>query len=87
MQTLNIIDGHFSDFNAFNTTAISEVSDNKLGYALLDKLQITLDLQEILTIFSKEAANMLKFQQAYQAASQIISVASVLFDTLISVAR
>jgi flagellar hook-associated protein 1 FlgK len=35
----------------------------------------------------EEAANMLKYQQAYQAASQIISVANTLFDTLLSVAR
>lgn len=35
----------------------------------------------------EEAANMLKFQQAYQAASQIISVANTIFDTLLSVTR
>ena len=35
----------------------------------------------------EEAANMLKYQQAYQAASQIISVANTLFDTLLSIAR
>jgi flagellar hook-associated protein 1 len=32
----------------------------------------------------EEAANMLKYQQAYQAAAQIIRVASTLFDSLIS---
>ena len=35
----------------------------------------------------EEAANMLKFQQAYQAASQIISVANTIFDTLLSATR
>ncbi len=35
----------------------------------------------------EEAANLMRFQQAYQAASQIISVANTLFDTLLSVAR
>ena len=35
----------------------------------------------------EEAANMLKFQQAYQAASQIISVANTIFDTLLAAAR
>ena len=35
----------------------------------------------------EEAANMLKYQQAYQASSQIISVANTIFDTLLSVAR
>ncbi|SEK49880.1 flagellar hook-associated protein 1 FlgK [Colwellia chukchiensis] len=35
----------------------------------------------------EEAANMIKFQQAYQASSRIISVANTLFDTLLSAAR
>jgi len=32
----------------------------------------------------EEAANMLRFQQAYQASSQIISVANTIFDTLLA---
>ncbi len=35
----------------------------------------------------EEAANLLKYQQAYQAASQIISVANIIFDTLLAAAR
>ncbi|WP_440875617.1 flagellar hook-associated protein FlgK [Thalassotalea sp. PLHSN55] len=35
----------------------------------------------------EEAANLLKFQQAYQAASQIISTANTIFDTLLAAAR
>jgi flagellar hook-associated protein 1 FlgK len=35
----------------------------------------------------EEAANMLRFQQAYQASAQIISVANSLFDTLINAVR
>ena len=35
----------------------------------------------------EEAANLMKFQQAYQAASQIISVANTIFDTLLAAAR
>jgi len=32
----------------------------------------------------EEAANMLRFQQAYQASSRIISVANTIFDTLLA---
>jgi flagellar hook-associated protein 1 FlgK len=32
----------------------------------------------------EEAANLIKYQQAYQAAAQMISVASSLFDTLLA---
>ncbi|PLY16726.1 MAG: flagellar hook-associated protein FlgK [Sedimenticola sp.] len=35
----------------------------------------------------EEAANLVKFQQAYQAAAQVITVASTLFDTLIAAVR
>ena len=35
----------------------------------------------------EEAANLLRFQQAYQAASQIISTANTIFDTILSAVR
>ena len=35
----------------------------------------------------EEAANLLRFQQAYQAASQIISTANTIFETLLSAVR
>ncbi len=35
----------------------------------------------------EEAANLVRYQQSYQAAAQVISVASTLFDTLLSAAQ
>jgi flagellar hook-associated protein 1 FlgK len=35
----------------------------------------------------EEAANLIRYQQAYQAAAQVVSVANSLFDTLLSVTR
>jgi flagellar hook-associated protein 1 FlgK len=35
----------------------------------------------------EEAANLVKFQQSYQAAAQVVSVANTLFDTLIGAIR
>ena len=35
----------------------------------------------------EEAANLLKYQQAYQAASQVISTANTIFDTILSAVR
>ena len=35
----------------------------------------------------EEAANLMRFEQAYQAAAQVMSVASTLFDTLLSAVR
>jgi flagellar hook-associated protein 1 FlgK len=35
----------------------------------------------------EEAANMLRFQQAYQAAAQIIAVSGQMFDALLNAVR
>jgi len=35
----------------------------------------------------EEAANLIKFQQAYQAAAQVITVSNTLFDSLIGAIR
>jgi flagellar hook-associated protein 1 FlgK len=35
----------------------------------------------------EEAANLLKYQQAYQASGKVMQIASTLFDTLLSLGR
>jgi flagellar hook-associated protein 1 FlgK len=35
----------------------------------------------------EEAANLVRFQQAYQAAAQVISVSNTLFDSLLGAVR
>jgi flagellar hook-associated protein 1 FlgK len=35
----------------------------------------------------EEAANLIKYQQAYQAAAQLIGVAQTLFDSILSATR
>jgi flagellar hook-associated protein 1 FlgK len=35
----------------------------------------------------EEAANLMKFQQAYQAASKILEVGNTLFDTILALGR
>ena len=35
----------------------------------------------------EEAANLVRYQQAYQAAAQVISTANTLFDTLLNAVR
>jgi flagellar hook-associated protein 1 FlgK len=35
----------------------------------------------------EEAANLLRYQHAYQASSKVIEVASTLFDTILSIGR
>ena len=35
----------------------------------------------------EEAANLIRYQQAYQAAAQVVTVANSLFDTLLNAVR
>jgi flagellar hook-associated protein 1 FlgK len=53
---------------------------------LLERHQMSLSSVSGVNL-DEEAANLVKYQQAYQAAAQVISVASNLFDTLISAVR
>ncbi len=65
MQTLNVLDNHFSPFNAFNVLAAEKAEHNKHGIVLLEQLQTTLELDKILTIFSMEAAKFVDFSGLY----------------------
>jgi len=59
----------------------SEASDG-----LLERHQTTLSSMSGVNL-DEEAANLIRYQQAYQAAAQVISVANSMFDTLIGAVR
>lgn len=94
VQEAQIINGGKQTFNqALAVTASTVGSDASSSDVVADTAQ-ALFTQAFNRNQSKsgvnldeEAANMLKYQQAYQASSQIISVANTIFDTLLSVAR
>ena len=66
-----------------NTTSQIEVT-GAAQQALLD--QATAANESLSGVnLDEEAANLIKFQQAYQASAKIIEVASTLFDTLLSI--
>ena len=52
--------------------------------AVLDQAQATRDSLSAVNL-DEEAANMLRFQQAYQASSKILEIGSKLFDTILSI--
>jgi flagellar hook-associated protein 1 FlgK len=50
--------------------------------------QVTQRMESISGVnLDEEAANLMRFQQAYQASAQLIQVSNTLFDTLIGVIR
>ncbi len=68
-----------------NKTYYSEVNLQSSS-ALLEHHEMELSAISGVNL-DEEAANLVKYQQAYQAAAQTISVARTLFDSLLSAVR
>jgi flagellar hook-associated protein 1 FlgK len=68
-----------------NKTHTAEVTA-RTSKALLERQEMTLSSISGVNL-DEEAANLVRFQQAYQAAAQVISVANTLFDTLLGAVR
>lgn len=74
MQTLNVLDNRFSPFNTYSTlstdalvaeTLTSTVFDKRQVLAFMTKLQTTLEVDELLNIFSIEATRYVDFAGLY----------------------
>ena len=86
-----IIDGGTTSLNSATSRLVGQIG------SATRQVQSSRDAQEIVANeaadardsvsgvnLDEEAANLIKYQQAYQAAAQMISVASSLFDTLLN---
>ena len=91
LQTKNILDGGRATYQSAYAELVSfignktrEVQVNgEAGEALLS--QVRASQQEVSGVnLDEEATNLLKYQQAYQAAGKVMQIASTLFDTLLS---
>lgn len=65
MQTLNIFDKEFSKFNAFRAFEKQEKNTFISEKQLLESLQSSLDIHELLNVFAKEAARFIDFSGLY----------------------
>ncbi len=74
MQTLNVLDNRFSPFNTYSTlstdalvakTFTNTVYDKRQVLAFMTQLQTTLDIDELLNIFSVEATRYVDFSGLY----------------------
>ncbi len=94
LQTQGVLDGGATSYTQANGQLVSKIG------TLSSSAQNNLSAQSTLLQQAKsqqasisgvnldeEAANMLKFQQAYQAAAQVISIGSSLFSTLLTAVR
>ncbi len=94
LQTRNTMDGGKTSFQGAYAEMVSFVGNKtrevevnaKAGDALLRQAHNA--QQSVVGVnLDEEAANLLKYQQAYQAAGKVMQMASTLFDTLLSLGR
>jgi len=94
IQTQNVVNNGTSTLQEAYGLLVSEVGTRtnegqiSLGAAQSLLRQTEARIQEVSGVnLDEEAAKLIKYQQSYQASAQIISVANVLFDTLIQSVR
>jgi len=94
IQTQNVVNNGTSTLQEAYGLLVSEVGTRtnegqiSLGAAQSLLRQTEARIQEVSGVnLDEEAAKLIKFQQSYQASAQIISVANILFDTLIQSVR
>ncbi len=94
LQTANTMDGGKSSFQGAYAEMVSFVGNKtrevevnaKAGASLLRQAHNAQQSVSGVNL-DEEAANLLKYQQAYQAAGKVMQMASTLFDTLLSLGR
>ncbi len=94
MQELRVLENGKSSFQSFYGNIVADVGVKARQAEVNASTETTL-LQQAQTArasvsgvnLDEEAANLLKFQQAYQAAARVVSVADSMFQTLLSATR
>ncbi|MGK5078216.1 flagellar hook-associated protein FlgK [Janthinobacterium sp. HLX7-2] len=94
LQTKNILDGGKATFQGSYAETVSYVGNKTRevqvsGLASLALLQQTSTQQQSVSgvNLDEEAANLLRYQQAYQACGKVMQIASTLFDVVIGLGR
>lgn len=94
LQSAKLLDGQSATLQGAFAQMVSTVG-NKTREVQVNNAAATASLAQATAIqqsvsgvnLDEEAANLLKYQQAYQAAGKVMQVASTLFDTLLSISR
>ncbi|HEX8978782.1 MAG TPA: flagellar hook-associated protein FlgK [Parasulfuritortus sp.] len=80
----NTLSSEFTQLVTQNATQESSATSNQSAYQALNT-QATSAQQSFSGVnLDEEAANLIKYQQAYQAAAKVMQVASTLFDTILN---
>lgn len=94
LQTKPILDNHQSTYQSAFAQIVSTIGNKARevqvnGEASAAMLAQATNVQQSVSgvNLDEEAANLLKYQQAYQAAGKVMQIASTMFDTLLSLGR
>lgn len=94
LQTQNTLGGNSSSYQSAYSQLVSLVGNKTreievAGQAQANLVSQTRQSQQSVSgvNLDEEAANLMRYQQAYQAAGKMIQIASTLFDTLLSLGR
>lgn len=94
LQTANTLDGGSTTYQGAYSQIVSqignktrelEVTSNAAG-KLLNEANLTLQNESGVNL-DEEATNLLRYQQAYQAAAKVMQIASEMFDMLLTLGR
>lgn len=80
----NTLSAEFNQLVTQNATLESSASSNQSAYQTLNDQATSAQQSYSGVNLDEEAANLIKYQQAYQAAAKVMQVASKLFDTIIN---
>jgi flagellar hook-associated protein 1 FlgK len=94
LQTKNIFNGGSATYQSAFAQTVSAVGNKtrevqvnaSAGEALLKQVQGAASNVSGVNL-DEEATNLLKYQQAYQAAGKVMQIANTIFDTLLSIGR
>lgn len=94
LQTANIMNGGTSTYQGAYSQIVSQIGNktreldvtSSAAGKLLNEATLSLQNESGVNL-DEEATNLLRYQQAYQAAAKVMQIASEMFDTLLTLGR
>jgi len=94
LQTANIMNGGTSTYQGAYSQIVSQIGNktreldvtSSAAGKLLNEATLSLQNESGVNL-DEEATNLLRYQQAYQAAAKVMQIASEMFDMLLTLGR
>ncbi len=94
LQTANVMAGGSTSFQGAYSQIVSDIGNKTRELEVTSKAQASMVEQTVQTQqalsgvnMDEEAANLLRYQRAYQAAGKALQIANTMFDTVLSIGR